>query len=123
MYIPPFDNPTEVSSGCFMWFLKMGVLVDARGTVCAVEFAPHHFGLKQLVLRGVCVPFKSLKLVTNIYEYILHKASPFARSPHPLPSSYSFADVRWAFAHGVRGVGNGVVELLNLGEFTRDLEY
>ncbi|KAG2092923.1 uncharacterized protein F5147DRAFT_657537 [Suillus discolor] len=31
--------------------------------------------------------------------------------------------MHWAFAHGIRGVGNGVVELLNLGEFTCDLEY
>lgn len=38
-------SPQATSGGSSRW-VERAVLVDARGTVRAVEFAPHHFGLK-----------------------------------------------------------------------------
>jgi nucleoporin SEH1 len=38
--------------------VERAVLVDARGTVRAVEFAPHHFGLK--LVRQSFVPVGDL---------------------------------------------------------------
>ncbi|KAG1796051.1 uncharacterized protein HD556DRAFT_1471538 [Suillus plorans] len=169
MYIPPFNNPTEVSSGCFMWFLKMGVLVDARGTVRVVEFAPHHFGLKLATVSSnnpvriyECLEQSLLATwqlseevdVSTLPSVSLSSSYSVVFAFHSRASSLSptytsifctrsvvrssnssrwtakllagitlLADMRWAFAHGICGVGNGVVELLNLGEFTRDSEY
>ncbi|GJE86577.1 WD40 repeat-like protein [Phanerochaete sordida] len=45
------DNAASGSSTASRW-VERAVLVDAKGTVRAVEFAPHHFGLKMATISS-----------------------------------------------------------------------
>lgn len=50
------------SSSSSRW-VERAVLLDARGTVRAVEFAPHHFGLKLVCIHTDAALFLCLNLV------------------------------------------------------------
>lgn len=52
-----------LSSSASSRWVERAVLLDARGTVRAVEFAPHHFGLKLVCVDLYLMPFLQLALV------------------------------------------------------------
>lgn len=54
-------NVASSSSSASRW-VERAVLVDAKGTVRAVEFAPHHFGLKMVRVLPLCV-YKGVQAV------------------------------------------------------------
>jgi hypothetical protein len=101
---PQANGSVAVASGPGTRWVERAVLADAKGSVRAVEFAPHQFGLK-LVRAFLLSHFSSLLCLLTGFSYIgcdcfgqssarvrvprgacAHKLDPCGRSRRPLTS-------------------------------------
>ena len=55
-------------------WVERAVLSDAKGTIRAVEFAPHHFGLKLVRANGHCSSCRALRRMQGNDIYRQHAA-------------------------------------------------